>query len=550
VETSTDGGATWLTATSGSSIPGITVGMKLLMPLFVRQIFTTTDTVNLTATLDDLTVAIVSNFDKAILIEQGTTNLLTANQSNVETDAANFLTIANNVISSASVTLSRDTTASYAGTASLKVVCDGTVISQGFMIANSGGTRIPVAASTTYTVQMRIKGAVGVQIKIQANGVAANYTNAAFTLTGEWDLIIYKFTTSSTETAVWLGAFTATTVTTTFWYDQGQLEVKSYTTSWITGGMTRADETFTVPITGLPPTQNGTFEAWVYVNNPAIRQVTNQWPTIFIIERGYGGDGIWLYHAPNSANWTIQARDDDDIPYFATVPDSYTPIGWHHFAVTWTPTTLKLFIDGTLRTTLAVNLASSFASIMKIGYFDSATYLNSYFDEVRVSTVCRSDAEIAASATATASLVSNPDTWALIHYNSNIASEYPTEAVIIAEYNLGDNHNIAIHFYGTWTTPTGTTFEVQAIRMRDEGGVYGAWTSLTSPVFTPAPLKKYVQFKLRLATSNTSEATGVTPVLQEIIFDDWDPILAQIPPIEVLSSAIPPIVVITSQLPE
>ena len=84
--------------------------------------------------------------ESAILIEEGATNLLTANQSDVEVDATGFLAVGG------ATTLTRVTTEKWEGAASLQVVTNGSATYEGLYI------QYPTSTGGTYTASVYIKG--------------------------------------------------------------------------------------------------------------------------------------------------------------------------------------------------------------------------------------------------------------------------------------------------------------------------------------------------------------------------------------------------------
>ncbi len=101
-------------------------------------------------------------------------NLLTANQSSVETDLTGIVPIGSgSTVEPTGVTLTRDTTEHYDGAAAAKVVTDGSKAYQG-LAAPSLTARLYVSPSTVYAVRARVKGTAGTNIIIQGIGDAAN----------------------------------------------------------------------------------------------------------------------------------------------------------------------------------------------------------------------------------------------------------------------------------------------------------------------------------------------------------------------------------------
>src|SRR5258706_9134713 len=80
-------------------------------------------------------------------------NLLSANQSNVETNTTGFTVAGGGV-----VTLTRDTTEHWEGAASLKAVCDGTQANQGVFV---GLASTAYLAGSRYTLSVQVKGTAG-----------------------------------------------------------------------------------------------------------------------------------------------------------------------------------------------------------------------------------------------------------------------------------------------------------------------------------------------------------------------------------------------------
>lgn len=171
-----------------------------------------------------------------------------------------------------------------------------------------------------------------------------------------------------------------------------QLEPKPYNTSFIDG--TRSPEIVTIPVNTISPT-GGQWDHYVYVNDMARRQVAGQTPTLFHIPRQDGGMGIRVCHAEDTANWKLQTMDDTNNITEAEAPDTLTPDGWHRFTVKWTEAEAKLLIDGVVAGTIAnPALPSVFASEAYIGSYDGQKdFLNTLHDDIRVSSIARTDAD-------------------------------------------------------------------------------------------------------------------------------------------------------------
>jgi hypothetical protein len=200
-----------------------------------------------TAYLEDGTEIAANNpryetgkYGKAIRVEEGTTNLLTENQSSVETDTTGFLALGS--------TIARDTTTSVHGSACLKTVTNNAGTNEGFQITE--GT-VAGTAGTTYAGGVRLKGSgtVNVWLRFQsaAHANLGETTRTLVTLTDVWqEAIIASAVAPATTAEIVLFARTPTKQAATFYTDCPQIE-EDCATSWHLGGATRNAEVLTVP---------------------------------------------------------------------------------------------------------------------------------------------------------------------------------------------------------------------------------------------------------------------------------------------------------------
>jgi hypothetical protein len=212
----------------------------------------------------------------------------------------------------------------------------------------------------------------------------------------QWERKSYTFTTKSDAAYVKIRVVADGTPIGEAFVDNIQLEQKPYATSFIDG--TRSLETLTIPTAGVLNPQEGTWEDYVYVNSVARRQVPGQYPYVFYIPRGNGGPGIVLWHTPDGASWRLGTWNDSGVATAANASDSYTPDGWHRFAVRWNSSEAALFIDGVKRISITnPNLPTSFGSYAYVGSeANGANSLNTLHDDLRISSRARTDEEIAA----------------------------------------------------------------------------------------------------------------------------------------------------------
>ncbi|WPX08154.1 hypothetical protein [Caldicellulosiruptor danielii] len=208
-------------------------------------------------------------YGSALLIERGTTNLLTDNQSSVETDTSGFSPYWD-------TSISRDTSKALIGSASIKVDTTSK--------ANDGHAYHGVVVnsiSTTYSANTYFIGSAyiwaptGTQICISERVTTSSggylhellYTNW-FTATGTWQRIYtppFTCTTQSFRPGFQILVSGSTSVV--FWVDGLQLEQVSAQTSlpttWVPGGTTRSSDLVSTTLADIINTKEGTIEFWV-----------------------------------------------------------------------------------------------------------------------------------------------------------------------------------------------------------------------------------------------------------------------------------------------
>jgi predicted phage tail component-like protein len=184
---------------------------------------------------------ILPSLGKGITAEEANSNLLSANQSNVETDTTGFSPI------NANATLTRDTTEKWEGSASLKIVTTGVGSGEGFLTSG-----IATTANLPYVGRVRLKGSGTVKVFLRSSVTGVNSAETVVTLTSNWqDVLIGVWQHTANTSDLTLRVATATTSAITFYADALQLEQKAYATTWQIGGTARAAETCTIPTSGV-----------------------------------------------------------------------------------------------------------------------------------------------------------------------------------------------------------------------------------------------------------------------------------------------------------
>ncbi|MHB8928757.1 MAG: hypothetical protein ACYC9Q_14140 [Bacillota bacterium] len=324
----------------------------------------------------------------AWLGEEPVTNLLTANQASVETDTTGFL--ANNLS-----TISRDTTQKRQGVASLRCVTPGSGLSEGFILPFSGLT-----ASQTYTASVYVLAPSGANLRMlfqerDGSDVLVDTATTYFTGTGIWQRV--TATNAFGATGVKAKIFVETTSTAqaiTFWYDCGQLEQKSYATSWQLPGTARSPEPLAIPISAaVLPLTGFTWEQVSYIDAMARRQVAGSMAIPFVIPRLGALNGITMYHDPGSANWFFEVVNDAGVGAAAVIPDSYTPDGFARFRAVVSPAEAKLLINGVVRGSITnPSLPTALGSLAYVGSQNGINHFaNTLHCDIRASNIARAD---------------------------------------------------------------------------------------------------------------------------------------------------------------
>jgi len=211
------------TAVTGTAQAGTTNTIRLAAGASAANDFFNNALVTITGGSGVGQVRFISDYNgttKDATVSVNWTNLLTNNQASIETDTTGFAAMSG-------ATISRDTTEHWNGTASLKVVCPGSVLYEGVYTTN-----IVVSPSTVYTGSFWIKATAGKSLTIQlTDGVIE--THVSFTASGIWERKEITHTVSASSTALALRCYTETSIqAVTFYLDGLQIEKSNIATDW------------------------------------------------------------------------------------------------------------------------------------------------------------------------------------------------------------------------------------------------------------------------------------------------------------------------------
>jgi hypothetical protein len=321
-------------------------------------------------------------------VEEADTNLLTANQANVETDITGF-----NSVSSA--VLSRDTTIFKYGNASLKTVTPGAVANEGFYTSFAS-----VVASNAYTASVWFKGSGTVLLGVSEYTAASVYVGLTYTstitLTDTWTRysVSRAFGSTGERALIRIITTSGTAQAIIFWDDGLNLSPKAYPTSFCMPGSPRAAESLTMPTAGLSVSE-GTIEGIVEINDNSKRQDGNSNRLLRIVgSSGY----IIVYHSDSAATWFCRTHDGTNGNEISFA-DSLTPNGFYYYKVRWSASEAVIeFWNLSTQTKVASGtitspyLPSAFGSYVYLGSDDGSSYfLNTRFGKHKLSNIARTD---------------------------------------------------------------------------------------------------------------------------------------------------------------
>jgi predicted phage tail component-like protein len=186
-------------------------------------------------------------FNEGMVIEEGTTNLVSADLSSFEN---NF----GGAVAKGGESVGRTIKHPFHGNWALQVRTPGLIAGEGW----ESGLITGFSATTTYVASCYCIANVAEDLKIEIQEytagdvfIATQQSSAIAVndeLTGGLIRLEFIFTTSGTTAKVKIGVVTDSAVSSIFFTDGVQIEQKNYLTSWHIGGATRANELFNFPI--------------------------------------------------------------------------------------------------------------------------------------------------------------------------------------------------------------------------------------------------------------------------------------------------------------
>jgi len=277
--------------------------------------------------------------------------------------------------------------------------------------------RMTLTAGRTYTFSCWVKSATGANISNGGlviwcyNGAAGSKlrVRSTVTITPSWQRLSISYTAAADETDFSFIVAEASIVLPYNVYVWGaQVEEKPYATSYIpTSGATatRSPETLTIPTAGVLNPQEGTIEFWwCPINQPASTMTGSQTVAPPIIQVGnYYQNNSWLLWCGMGSQLELLVRGDNATGWtgqWTIIPNLswYQLNRWYHIVVRWeNANTFWVFIDGVKYGPYVSSqpFTGIAGNIMSLGRLNASSGpSNALYDDLRISSIARSDDEI------------------------------------------------------------------------------------------------------------------------------------------------------------
>ncbi|HHX28259.1 MAG TPA: LamG domain-containing protein [Firmicutes bacterium] len=318
---------------------------------------------------------------KALLVEEGTENLILDSEA---IDAVSWKK------ESFVGTITPNATAAPNGTNT----ADQINITNGYVYR-----RMTLTAGRTYTFSCWVKSATGADIPNGGlviwcyNGAAGSgmRVRSTATITTSWQRLSVSYTAAADETDFsFMVAGVAITRPYNVYVWGAQVEAKEYPTSYMaTSGasVTRSPETLTIPTAGVLNDRGPwTVECWAKANysGSSLRMPFAAWDKFYV--------GLNSSDKPRFS-WV----DANNVQQNAIATNALNnPTGWHYWTFTWDGVTARIYVDGVKVIEVETDLPKPLPAYLTVGWGASGYYWNGLIDDLRISSIARSDEEILA----------------------------------------------------------------------------------------------------------------------------------------------------------
>lgn len=376
-------------------------------------------------------------FNKGILIEEGTTNLITS--GNCETDFPQI----NKIYTVYNINLPAfSSDFKYSGTHSMKLTTTSSsgAVDRFFQSGNYDLNGLTAGQTYTFSGFLYVPSNLGINLQnvflrifYYANGAFTSAVSSAMTKYDTWQRLTVTLSVPSNATMIFTRIYIWQDVLNAPIYaDCMQLEQKSYATSFIDS--TRQPESLTIPTANILSSKQGMVEFWANITDIAKRQ-NGSWNGLINIT-GTNNGLIMLSHSPSAPGFRFYITQDGVAASWIDIPDSSIPNGWHQFILGWDNTEAKIFVDGQLMGTIPNPKLPIDLTAITLGIGFANNFCNTIYDDLRVSSIVRSDSEIAANYVNNKPLPVDQYTTLKLNFDGDLTPIYPTLVKPQAASNL------------------------------------------------------------------------------------------------------------------
>ena len=352
-------------------------------------------------------------FGQAVMVEEGTGNLVPNTNGRPNTmlvggttpPAASLVTSEGNPFGSEAwqVTFPANANTGYAG-------------------SRTGSDGWPVTSGTTYSLSAWVKGDTAKLVIYHTGASGNNNMLATGRQIGAWREYGTTFTAVATGTNnLVLFLLYPSTTPITVWVAASQVEQKAYATSFTDS--TRAAETLTIPTAGVLSATAGTIEFTIIPQvgpvvpsgDPAYNDFTWGIP---------GSSGFLLRRYWDGASWFLHAE------YYSTTGTvrlnyAYTWAVGEKISVAfrWSSAGCAWFVNGVLRASDTRIFVAPVETSAQIGYRFDYRQGNALYDDLRISNIARSDADILAGVNSGAPLAMDGNTTLKLAFDNALIDD-------------------------------------------------------------------------------------------------------------------------------
>lgn len=324
-------------------------------------------------------------------IWETTTNLIA--NGGFETDTTGWIALA------AGSSIARSTTRSKFGSASLRVVCDGTLIDQGCF----GTPYTTIAAVTIYTASVWVyveSGATSLRLVIDeflTNVYVGTTVYQSVTgVRGEWVRLTATWTSEAAINQAALSVRNVAAEATTFHVDGIQIEQKPIATPYVETNGTTASRTSSRAFVTLPSSLFTTTQGWVAAR---VRMGWNALPGANAMVWSWGDDNnnrLILYFTTATTDlWATRSNGGAGNFVNLTVPAAEVGT-MRTLIMAWTAAAVKIAAGGAFTSVANNDIPTLANSVMDIGssaWIGTPQYLDSDFNWFATGTGTLTDAD-------------------------------------------------------------------------------------------------------------------------------------------------------------